>query len=67
MIDLIMNNVILSFTYMYGNYASPYNKMLETLFNPKNPKTDVASYAAKIEKTQNKRVEDIMKAYEDLR
>ena len=67
MIDIIMNNVILSFTYMYGNYASPYNKMLETLFNPKNPKTDVASYAAKIEKTQNKRVEDIMKAYENLR
>lgn len=63
MIDIVHNNCICSFTYMFGNYSSSYNNMLETLFNAKTPSTDVASYAAKNEKTQIKRVETIMKYY----
>ena len=67
MIDIINQNVILSFTYMYGNFASPYNKMFETLFNASTPSTDVASYAASIEATQQKRVAEIMEVYADLK
>ena len=67
MIDIINQNVILSFTYMYGNFASPYNKMFETLFNASTPSTDVASYAASIEATQQKRVAEIMEVYTDLK
>lgn len=67
MIDIINQNVILSFTYMYGNFVSPYNKMFETLFNASTPSTDVASYAASIEATQQKRVAEIMEVYADLK
>ncbi|MCQ2431607.1 MAG: hypothetical protein MJ175_03290 [Clostridia bacterium] len=66
MIDIVMNNVILSFTYMYGDFSSPYNTMLETLFKPAKPSTDVASYAAKNEKLQIKRVGKIQDAYSDM-
>jgi hypothetical protein len=65
MIDLVHGNVIMAFTYIYGNYSSPYNDMLATLFNVKNPSTDVASYAAKKEKSQTARVEKIMKFYSE--
>jgi hypothetical protein len=64
MIDIVHNNVIMSFTYLYGNYTSPYSNMFETLFNAKTPSTDVASYAAKNEKAQTKRVETIMKYFD---
>ncbi|MHB1368099.1 MAG: hypothetical protein ACYCWE_19945 [Eubacteriales bacterium] len=63
MIDIVHDNVIISFTYLFGNYASAYNNLFETLFNAKTPSTDVASYAAKNEKVQIKRVETIMKFY----
>lgn len=63
MIDIVHDNVIISFTYLFGNYASAYNNMFETLFNAKTPSTDVASYAAKNEKVQIKRVETIMQFY----
>lgn len=64
MIDIVHDNVIMSFTYLFGNYASAYNNLLETLFNAKAPSTDVASYAAKNEKAQIARVEAIMKFYD---
>ncbi len=63
MIDIVHENVIISFTYLFGNYASAYNNLLEALFNAKTPSSDVASYAAKNEKGQIKRVETIMKFY----
>lgn len=63
MIDIVHEKVIISFTYLFGNYASAYNNLLETLFNAKTPSSDVASYAAKNEKGQIKRVETIMKFY----
>lgn len=67
MIDIVMNNVVLSFTYMYGNQLSPFNTMLETLFKVSKPSKDVASYAAKNEKAQNKRVEKISEQFADMR
>jgi maltose-binding protein MalE len=52
MLDLIQSNVILSFNYIYGNYASPYLALLENLFNAATPSSDVASWAAKNEAAQ---------------
>ncbi|MDD4773380.1 MAG: hypothetical protein PHZ09_07220 [Eubacteriales bacterium] len=63
MIDIVHENVIMSFTYLFGNYASAYNNMFETLFNATSPSTDVASYAAKNENIQIKRIETLMKFY----
>jgi len=63
MIDIIYENNIISFTYMFGNYVSPYNNMLETLFNSSSPSTDVASYSAKMEKIQTKETEKLIKFY----
>ncbi len=54
----------MSFTYLFGNYSSAYNNLLETLFNGKAPSTDAASYAAKNEKSQTARVKSIMKFYD---
>ncbi len=67
MIELIHDNVIISFTYLYGNYASAYNIMFENLFCSGTPSTDVASWAAKNESAQTKRVEDIQKFYDENR
>lgn len=67
MIDIINQNVILSFTYMYGNFKSPYNIMLETLFKAGSESTDVASYAASIQAAQEARVEQIMEAFRDMK
>ncbi len=55
MIDIVCKNDILAFSYLYGN-ESPYNVMLDKLMDPAKPTTDVASYAAKIEGRQQKRV-----------
>ncbi len=67
MIDIINSNVIISFTYMHGNFASPYNNMLETLFNAATPGTDVSSYAASIRSTQEERCETITEIYKNLK
>lgn len=67
MIDLISENVILSFTYMYGNYRSPYNNMLSTLFKINNPSTDVASYAASIQPDQEERVKSITEKFSEMK
>ena len=66
MIDIINKNIILSLNYTYGNYESPYLKLFETLFNAKTPSYDVASYAAKVEKSQIARCEQIMAKFEEL-
>lgn len=63
MLDLVHDNVIISFTYLYGNYASAYNILFENLFNATTPNTDVASWAAKNEKAQKKYVERLMKFF----
>ena len=67
MIDIINENVILSFTYMYGNFNSPYNNMLYKLFAVNNPSTDVASYAASIQSEQEERVKYIAQQFEDMK
>ena len=67
MIDLVHENVIISFTYLYGDYKSVYNIMLENLFGATSPSKDVASWCAKNEKTQAKRVETLMEFYEENR
>ena len=67
MIDIVHDNVIISFTYIHDNYSSVYGKMLWDLFNPNKPSSDVASWCAKNEKVQIKRVEKLMKFFEDRR
>ena len=65
MIDIVHDNVIISFTYLFGDYKSIFNMMWD-LFN-NTPSTDVASWCAKKEKAQEKRVEKLMKFFEDNR
>ncbi len=67
MIELIHDNVIISFTYLYGNYKSAYNIMFENLFCSGTPNTDVASWAAKNESAQIARVEEIQEFYDKNR
>ncbi|MGM9626278.1 MAG: hypothetical protein ACI3XM_11305 [Eubacteriales bacterium] len=67
MMDLVHDNAIISFTYLYGDYKSVYNIMLENLFNASSPSADVASWCAKYEKAQTKRVEKLMKYFEEHR
>lgn len=57
MLDIIHDNVIISFTYLFGNYASAYNILFENLFNAATPTTDVASWAKTKEKPQRAYVE----------
>ena len=63
MLDIIHENVIISFTYLFGNYASSYNKMFSDLFNAATPNTDVASWDAKNSKPQAKYLERLMKFF----
>jgi len=65
MIDIVHDNVIISFTYIHDNYTSVYGKMLWELFNKTNPSKDVASWCAKNELSQTKRVEKLMDFFED--
>ena len=65
MMDLIHNNVIISFTYLFGEYKSSYNIMLEDLFVKGTPGTDVASWAAKNEKSQIAHVEKLQKFFDE--
>ncbi len=64
MMDLVRDTTITSFTYLFGDYSSVYNIMLEKLFN-KSPSTDVASWCAKNEKKQVKHVQKLMEFYEE--
>jgi len=63
MLDLVRDNTITAFTYMFGDYGSVYNIMLEGLFNKSTPSTVVSSWCAKVEKRQTKHVEKLMKFY----
>ena len=66
MMDIVQENAILSRNYLYGNFASPYLKLFEDLFNAKTPSTDVASYAAKSENGQIARCEKIMTEFDNI-
>ena len=66
MIDIVHDNVIISFTYLFGDYKSIFNMMWD-LFNGSKPTADVASWCAKNEKAQTKRVEILMTFFEEHR
>lgn len=66
MIDIVHDNVIISFTYLFGDYKSIFNMMWD-LFNASTPTTNVASWCKKNEKPQTKRVEKLMTFFEDHR
>ena len=63
MLDIIHDNTIISFTYLFGNFASAYNKLFETLFNAGTPSTDVASWEAANNKVQTTYAEKLMKFF----
>lgn len=66
MMELIHDNVIISFTYLFGNYQSAYNIMFEDLFaKSSTPGTDVASWAAKKEKSQTEHVAKLQKFFDE--
>ena len=67
MMELIHDNVIISFTYLFGEYKSAYNIMFEDLFAKGTPGTDVASWAAKNEASQIAHVEKMQKFFEENR
>lgn len=60
MLDIIHDNTVISFTYLYGKNKSAYNVMLNDLFRNKNKmSSDVASWAAKHESAQSKYVAEL--------
>ena len=63
MLDIVYDNVTISFTYLFGNFVSAYNTLLSDLFNAATPNTDVASWAAKKEKPQTKYVERLQEFF----
>lgn len=66
MMELIHDNVIISFTYLFGNYKSAYNIMFEDLFaKTSTPGTDVASWAAKNEKAQTEHVAKLQQFFDE--
>ena len=65
--DLITEHQVLSFSYMYSDYKSPMKNMLQTLFLTNNGSTNVSSYAASVEKENQKRVEKLMDMFEKMR
>ena len=65
MLDIIHDNVIISFTYLFGNYASAYNMLFANLFNASTPSTDVASWEARTNKVQTRYVERLMQFFAD--
>lgn len=56
MIDIVCGNDVLAFTYLYGK-ESPFNSMMGNMLASASSKTDVASYAARIVKGQQSRVD----------
>ncbi len=66
MIDIVHDNVIISFTYLFGDFKSIFNMMWD-LFNSSKPTTNVASWCAKNEKSQTRRVEKLMTFFEEHR
>ncbi|MBR4960974.1 MAG: hypothetical protein IKY52_08770 [Clostridia bacterium] len=65
MMELIHDNVIISFTYLFGEYKSAYNIMFEDLFAKGTPGTDVASWAAKNESAQIAHVEKLQAFFDE--
>lgn len=65
MLDIIHDNTIISFTYLYGDHKSIYNTLLNDILKPSKVSMDVASWSAKRESAQKKRVETIMEFFED--
>ncbi|MBQ7983884.1 MAG: hypothetical protein IJ302_09945, partial [Clostridia bacterium] len=65
MLDIIHDNTIISFTYLYGDHKSIYNKMLGDILKANKVSMEVASWAAKYESAQEERVETIMEFFEE--
>lgn len=64
MIEIAHQNMIISFTYAFGDYKSAYNILFEDLFKNGTPSTDVASWAAKKESEQVARVAELQEFFE---
>lgn len=64
MIEIAHQNMIISFTYAFGDYKSAYNILFEDLFKNGTPGTDVASWAAKKESEQVARVAELQEFFE---
>jgi len=58
MLDIIHDNVIISFTYLFGDFNSAYNVLLGDMLNKSS--ADVASWDAKKTASETKRVEKLM-------
>ena len=56
MLDIIHDNMIISFSYLYSDGVSSYNALFDSIYRASGINTDVASWAAKREKTNLKRL-----------
>lgn len=65
MIDIAHENMIISFTYAFGDYKSAYNILFDDLFKAGTPGTDVASWAAKKESEQKARVATLQEFFDE--
>jgi len=66
MLDLIYENTLLSFSYMYEKNAAGFNQTFSKLFNIENPSKDFASYYAANEAAGLARIEEIETAFLEL-
>ncbi len=63
MMQMIFDNRVLSFSYLYGGFSSPAMKILETSLDPANPNKNVASYAASVQNIMDERVAALNEAF----
>lgn len=56
MLDIIHDNMIISFSYLYSDGVSSYNALFDSIYRASGINTDVASWAAKREKSNLKRL-----------
>ena len=63
MLDIIHDNVITSFTYLFGNYSSAYNTLFSDLFTAATPNYNVASWDARKAIKEESRIKYLMEFF----
>ena len=67
MLEIIGNNIVLDFAYMYSNNGGGFAWTLMNMMNVSNPSKDFASYYAKNERVQTKLLGKLQKSFEELK
>ncbi len=65
-LDIIYENTVLSFSYMYEKNASGFSQTISHLINTESPSKDFASYYASKEASVLARIDEIVEAFEKM-